>query len=104
MARAATATPEKRGFYRAMAIALDGAIDFMARYAALARAMAADSVHAEHRANLEEIARACDKLTHEPPATFREAVQSLWFLFVLLQAESNASSFSPGRADQYLYP
>ena len=36
------------------------------------------------------------------PSTFREAVQALWFLFVLLQAESNASSFSPGRADQYL--
>ena len=28
----------------------------------------------------------------------------MWFLIVLLQLESNASSFSPGRADQYLYP
>ncbi len=104
LARAATAAPEKRDFYRGMAIALDGAIDFMQRYAALARSMAADRAHAEHRATLQEVARACDKLSREPPSTFREAVQALWFLFVLLQAESNASSFSPGRADQYLYP
>ena len=103
-ARAATAAPGKRDFYNGMAIALDGAIDFQRRYAALARAMAADRAHAEHRASLEEVARVCDKLSREPPSTFREAVQALWFLFVLLQAESNASSFSPGRADQYLYP
>jgi pyruvate formate-lyase/glycerol dehydratase family glycyl radical enzyme len=104
MARAATAATEKRDFYKAMAIALDGAIDFLARYAALARTMAADSAHADHRLNLEEIAHICDKLSREPPSTFREAAQALWFLFVLLQAESNASSFSPGRADQYLSP
>jgi formate C-acetyltransferase len=104
LARAATAAPEKRDFYRGVAIALDGAIDFMRRYAALARTMAADRAHGEQRANIEEIARICDKLSREPPATFREAAQALWFLFVLLQAESNASSFSPGRADQYLYP
>jgi pyruvate formate-lyase/glycerol dehydratase family glycyl radical enzyme len=28
----------------------------------------------------------------------------VWFLFVILQMESNASSFSPGRLDQLLYP
>jgi len=30
--------------------------------------------------------------------------QAFWFLFVLLQIESNASSFSPGRFDQYMLP
>ena len=102
--RAEKALPEKRDFYHGMVIALDGAIDFMQRYANLAGTMVADSANAEHRSNLEEIARICGKLSREPPSTFREAVQALWFLFVLLQAESNASSFSPGRADQYLYP
>jgi hypothetical protein len=37
-------------------------------------------------------------------ATFTEALQAVWFLFVLLQIESNASSFSPGRFDQYMLP
>ena len=39
-----------------------------------------------------------------PPRDFWEALQATWFLFVLLQIESNASSFSPGRLDQYLLP
>jgi formate C-acetyltransferase len=99
-----SAIPEKRDFYRGMAIALEGAIDFIERYADLAIRMAAEENSTENKANLEEIARICHKLTVEPPATFHEALQSLWFLFVLLHAESNASSFSPGRADQYLYP
>ena len=30
-------------------------------------------------------------------------MQSLWFLFVVLHMESNASSFSPGRLDETLY-
>lgn len=101
--RASKAGPEARGFYLGMATALDGALDFMGRYATLAEGMAGAAGSAEARAGLMEIARICGKLTSEPPSTFREAVQSLWFLFVLLHAESNASSFSPGRADQYLY-
>jgi pyruvate formate-lyase/glycerol dehydratase family glycyl radical enzyme len=50
------------------------------------------------------VARICAKLSEGGAETFREAVQALWFLFALLHLESNASSFSPGRADQYLYP
>ena len=51
-----------------------------------------------------EIERICRKLASAGADTFREAIQSLWFLFTLLHLESNASSFSPGRADQYLFP
>ena len=46
----------------------------------------------------------CDALSQRAPETFHEAVQASWFLYVILQMESNASSFSPGRMDQYLYP
>ena len=86
-----------------MAIALEGALDFIGRYASLAGRMAADETSIENKADLQEIARICLKLSVEPPETFREAVQSLWFLFVFLHIDSNASSFSPGRADQYLF-
>ncbi|GAB6277892.1 MAG: formate C-acetyltransferase [Rectinema sp.] len=97
------ASEEKRGFYLGVATALQGAMDYIERYAAMARSMAGDEHSPADWKNLSEIARICSKLANEPPETFREAVQSLWFLFVLLHAESNASSFSPGRADQYLY-
>lgn len=93
--------PENHDFYEGLAIALEGASQFMLRYATLARVMAVTS---ESSAELLEIARVCEKLAVQPPETYREAVQASWFLYVILQMESNASSFSPGRMDQYLYP
>lgn len=94
--------PKKSEFYDAAITTLEGAASFMRRYADLAREM---SVSGDGDASeLNEIARICDKLSGEAPSSFREAVQSAWFLYVILQMESNASSFSPGRMDQYLYP
>jgi pyruvate formate-lyase/glycerol dehydratase family glycyl radical enzyme len=102
-ARLATAPAEQREFLECAILVLTAASDFMRRYAALARELAAGAAPAV-AANLAEVARTCEKLAAGPAETFREAVQSLWFLFVLLHLESNASSFSPGRADQYLHP
>jgi formate C-acetyltransferase len=75
----------------------------MRRHAELALSLAAGAGPAE-AADLREVARTCTKLSQGGAETFREAVQARWFLFTLLHLESNASSFSPGRADQYLYP
>ncbi|WP_294159202.1 pyruvate formate lyase family protein [uncultured Selenomonas sp.] len=56
------------------------------------------------REELLLVADVCAAVAGRPPQTFHEAVQSLWFLFVILQMESNASSFSPGRLDEILAP
>ena len=93
--------PEHSDFYDGLILSLEGAQLFMRRYAALACEMAKTDEHADE---LTEIARVCDALAERPPESFREAVQASWFLYVILQMESNASSFSPGRMDQYLYP
>lgn len=99
--------PAKIEFYECVIEVLNGARRFIKRYADLAADMQKTAA-AEDKANLAEIERICRKLASEAPEctaeTFREALQALWFLYVLLQMESNASSFSPGRADQYLYP
>ena len=102
--RLASAAPDQREFYESVLVVLDAAMDFMRRYADLATRHGAAAETPERAANLREIARICSKLAAGGAETFREAVQSLWFLFTLLHMESNASSFSPGRADQYLYP
>ena len=94
------APEDQRDFYLSIQIVMKGAQAFMRRYAALARALYAE--HAEE--SLAEVARICDKLAEQPPETYHEALQATWFLFVILQMEGNASSFSPGRMDQYLYP
>ncbi len=99
-----TSSGEAHDFYASVIEVLTGASRFMERYAELATGMASDEINAPNRENLLEVARICHKLASAPPETFHEAVQSMWFLYVILHMESNASSFSPGRADQYLYP
>lgn len=100
----AAASGERRAFYRAVALTMEGAQCFMERYAALAEKQAEEETSPAARASLLATAAICRALARRPPETFREAAQSLWFLFVILQMESNASSFSPGRMDRYLYP
>jgi formate C-acetyltransferase len=95
---------EKKDFYEGVKIVLDASQRFIKRYALLARTMSDVEEHRNHRKNLLEIVRICEKVATYPPESFREAVQSTWFLFVILHVESNASSFSPGRLDQILYP
>ena len=96
------AAEEKKIFYRAVAIAMEGAVCFIRRYAALARTMAEEN--AANRENLLQLAENCENIAVRPAESFHEALQALWFLFVILQMESNASSFSPGRMDRFLWP
>jgi pyruvate formate-lyase/glycerol dehydratase family glycyl radical enzyme len=91
-------------FYDAALMALQAAQEFMARYADLARGLARQAEEETRRQELERIAESCAWISENPPRDFWEALQSVWFLFVLLQIESNASSFSPGRFDQYMLP
>lgn len=99
-----TLTADQADFYQASLIGLDGASQFIARYAELAARLAEREPDAARRAELETIARNCRHLAHEPPEDFWQALQAVVFLFVLLEIESNASSFSPGRFDQYILP
>jgi formate C-acetyltransferase len=91
-------------FYRAAALALDAAQTLIGRYAELAAELAASESNPQRASELARIAANCRHLVHHPPTTFYQALQAVWFLFVLLQIESNASSFSPGRFDQYMLP
>jgi len=93
----------KKGFYEGIIIVLGASQKFIRRYGKLASQMAAEVQNLNQKNNLNEVSRICYKIADNPPDTFHEAVQSMWFLYVILQMESNASSFSPGRADQYLY-
>lgn len=97
------AEKNQQEYYQATELVLKGAIHFILRYGELAEKLAAEGPVTE-KENYLAISQVCRNLAEHPAGTFREAVQSMWFLIVFLQMESNASSFSPGRADQYLYP
>ncbi|MBI2848634.1 MAG: glycyl radical protein [Chloroflexi bacterium] len=93
----------KQYFWEAAIIACQGLIGFAHRYARLARELAIKESSPGRKRELEEIAAACEWVPANPPRNFREAVQTLWFTHLALQIENNASGYSPGRADQYLY-
>ncbi len=97
-------TGEGQVFYETALIALQAAQEFMTRYADLARDLTQTAEDETRKRELERIAGICEWISENPPRDFWEALQSVWFLFVLLQIESNASSFSPGRFDQYMLP
>ncbi len=94
---------DQREFYECVILVLEGACNFMVRYHDHIINML-DDIEDEDKESLKKVADICLNLSKKAPGTFHEAVQSLWFLFVILHMESNASSFSPGRMDQYLYP
>jgi formate C-acetyltransferase len=98
------AEEDQKVFYESVCITLNASCRFIHRYYILAALMAKDQTDNRLKKNLEEVAEVCRNLSENPPSGFREAVQSVWFLFVILHMESNASSFSPGRMDQYLFP
>ncbi|MGB9870519.1 MAG: pyruvate formate lyase family protein [Anaerolineae bacterium] len=106
VARDPKATLQRRALARAIAICAEAARAFAARYAAEARRLAAREPDPQRRAELEEIARICDRVPWEPAETFHEALQSLWFTHMLVMvAESYPGpGLSFGRIDQYLYP
>jgi formate C-acetyltransferase len=97
-------TAQQTTFYQAALIALEAASVYMRRYADLAAELKRQTRNPARTAELERIEKTCSWLADSPPRDFREALQAVWFLFVLLQMESNASSFSPGRFDQYMLP
>lgn len=98
-----TCEASQKEFYECVVLVMQGACTFMKRYHDMIMENI-DEVEEPYQQSLRTVANNCLNLTKRPPETFHEAVQSLWFLFVLLHMESNASSFSPGRMDQYLYP
>lgn len=93
----------KSYFYRAILIVVEAVKTFAARFAALAEEQAA-SADEVRKAELLDMAAALRKVPYEPAGSFREAVQALWLVHLVLQIESNGHSLSYGRMDQYLNP
>lgn len=95
---------DKYCFYNAVLIVLDAVRAFANRYSVLAKKLAEMELNQERKLELLEMSRICAKVPYEPAETFQEAVQSVWFIQLILQIESNGHSLSYGRFDQYMYP
>lgn len=92
---------EKRDFWEGVIIVFEAWVRFANRYADLAEKMAAEEKDEKRAAELKEMARICRKVPYEPADTFREALQSFWFTFLMCCPSPTTSA---GRFDQYMYP
>jgi formate C-acetyltransferase len=95
---------EKLDFYQACLMVADAAIAFARRYARLAEELAESTLDSSRRAELKRIARVCRRVPEGPATNFKEALQSVWFIQVIIQIESNGLAIALGRFDQYMYP
>lgn len=96
----------QKDFLRALTICCEGVRELAARYAAEARRMAGECGDPARKAELEEIARICDRVPWEPPESFHEALQALWLVHMMVMTQESypGPGLSPGRIDQYLFP
>lgn len=94
----------KNFFYKAISIVCEGAIKFANRYSMLALQLAQENRDEKRKEELIKISQICKKVPEYPAETFDEALQSFWFIHLIINIESNGHSISPGRFDQLMYP
>jgi pyruvate formate-lyase/glycerol dehydratase family glycyl radical enzyme len=95
---------EQRQFLEAAIIACRAVINFAERYARLARDLARVEKDSERKKELEEIAGICDRVPANPCKTLREAMQSLWFGYLINRMIELAGHSGGIRLDYLMYP
>ena len=59
-------------------------LDFAGRYADLAARMAETEASPARKRELQQMAEICRRVPANPARTFREALQSFWFVFLMI--------------------
>jgi pyruvate formate-lyase/glycerol dehydratase family glycyl radical enzyme len=91
---------EKRDFLEAVILSLSAIVRIAGRFADLAEQLAAAETNAKRKKELIQIAETCRQVPGEPARTFREAMQSFYFIWLMVLGGASAA----GRFDQYMYP
>jgi pyruvate formate-lyase/glycerol dehydratase family glycyl radical enzyme len=91
----------KLRYLEAVILSHRAAIRFANRFADLAATMAGNETGQERRSELEQISDICRHVPENPARTFHEALQSFWFVFLMI---SPSPTTAAGRFDQYMYP
>ncbi|MBN2242705.1 MAG: formate C-acetyltransferase [Acidobacteria bacterium] len=88
-------------YLQAVVLMHRAAVDFAGRYADLAAAMAETETRPGRKGELRLMADICRRVPENPARSFREALQSFWFIFLMVNPSPTAAA---GRFDQYMYP
>ncbi len=92
---------EQVDFWKAVIITIDAAGAFAQRFSELAAEKAAQESDPLRKQELLTIAETCAHVPMNPARTFREAVQAVWFIHLIINIESNGHGVSFHRFDQY---
>ena len=91
----------KMDFLKSVIITLKAMVRYANRSADLVENMASKETDLLRKRELERIAKTCRQVPANPARNFREAMQSFWFVMLVL-APIMSTSF--GRFDQMMYP
>lgn len=94
---------DKKDFYESVLLTSRGIIRYANRYADEAERMA-EGEDAVRASELRTIAANCRRVPENPPESFYEAIQFLWFVQIGGILSENPLSLNPGRFDQYMDP
>ncbi len=97
---AASTAEDKRIFYQACDVAIQGMTEYALRVADECEKATSDSEETYWR----EIAEICRSVSTEPPSTFHEAIQLMFLAIIALWFGEDHGLTAPGRMDQTLRP
>lgn len=94
----------KVDFWRACIIQARGLITYAHRMAEEAERQAENCTDEKRKKELLTIAENCRIVPENPPQTFQQALQSIWFVHVCFYIEVCTTACGFGRFDQYMWP
>ncbi len=95
---------EKVDFYKSLVITCDGIMTLAKRYSDLAFEISKNEKNQTRKVELIKIGEVCRKVPANPPQSFYEAIQFVWFVQLGAIITENPLALNPGRFDQYMYP
>ena len=95
---------EKINFERAVIITLEAVIRYANRFAVYAESLAEQETDSKRKEELNQLAQICRHVPENPPRTFHEGLQFVWFIHLLEHLEDNSHGNSVARFDQYMFP
>ncbi len=94
----------KVDFWKACIIQCKGLILYANRMADEAERLAMECKDKRRRRELMNIAENCRNVPQNPPQTFQQALQAIWFVHVYFYIEVCTTACGFGRFDQYMWP
>ncbi len=95
---------KKSIFLQSVIIVLNGVKSFVKRFSDLAKEMVVTESELTRNKELTEISEICKNISENPPNSFKEALQLIYFTHLICGLEDGGFAISVGRLDQLLYP